>query len=248
MRRPPGRLPPLIVGIYAITCICGMLDAACFLGLGNVFAEIMTGNLVYLAFAIGTLGTGKSAPIVQLLVVLGAFAVGALAGGRLVRLPGWYGALRVGFVVEWLALIAATVTTEATHAGPHVDSRYWVTGILAFGMGVQNAMVRRWGIPDLATNVMTLTMTGLIADSPLAGGPNTRAARRATSIAIFFVSAAFGAFLVRFGVVWPQLTAVILFTVALPVLCQADHPGVAGEGGTAGRDARPPATRADRGG
>jgi len=224
MRRPTVRLPPLIVGIYAITCICGMLDAACFLGLGNVFAEIMTGNLVYLAFAIGTLGTGHSNPVTALVVVLATFAVGALVGGRLVRLPGRLGARRVGFAAEWLALLAAMVTTAATHAGQHGDARFWVTGILAFGMGVQNAMVRRWGVPDLATNVMTLTMAGLIADSPLAGGPNTRAARRAGSIVIFFASATFGAFLVRYGVVWPQVVALVVFTLALPILVGAPQP------------------------
>lgn len=233
MRRPAVRLPPLIVGIYGITCICGMLDAACFLGLGNVFAEIMTGNLVYLAFAIGTVGTGQSNPMAALVVVLGAFAVGALVGGRLVHLPGRLGAHRIGFAVEWLALLAAMATTAATDAGPQGDARFWVTGILAFGMGVQNAMVRRWGVPDLATNVMTLTMAGLIADSPLAGGPNTRAARRASSIGIFFASATFGAFLVRYGVVWPQVAALVVFSLALPILLSPERSG--GPGGEAGR-------------
>jgi uncharacterized membrane protein YoaK (UPF0700 family) len=222
MNRLAIQRPPLIVGIYVITGICGMLDAACFLGLGNVFAEIMTGNLVYLAFAVGTLGTPAHLSVFPYLVVLATFAVGAVVGGRLVHWPGALGRHRIGFALEWAALVAATVVTGVTDAGPHGDPRFWVTGILAFGMGVQNAMVRRWGIPDLATNVMTLTMTGLIADSPLAGGPNTRAARRAGSIAIFFVSATFGAFLVRYGAVWPQVVAVCLLTLDLPILLRAD--------------------------
>ncbi|HEX3947038.1 MAG TPA: YoaK family protein [Acidimicrobiales bacterium] len=231
--RPAVRLPPLIVGIYTITFICGMLDAACFLGLGNVFAEIMTGNLVYLAFAVGTLGTGQQLTVLPYVVVLSTFAVGALVGGRLVALTGPLGRHRVGFAVEWVALLAATMVTALTHAGAHGEPRFWVTGILAFGMGIQNAMVRRWGIPDLATNVMTLTMTGLIADSPLVGGPNTRAARRAASIAIFFGSATLGAFLVRYGVIWPEVIAISVFTLALPVLHHAEKEG-GGEGPPAG--------------
>ena len=95
-------------------------------------------------------------------------------------------------------------------------------GILAFGMGIQNAAVRKWGVPDLATNVMTLTMTGLITDTRLAGGDNHHAGRRATSIGIFMVSAIFGAFLVRYGVLWPQVAALVIFTVALPILLQTD--------------------------
>ena len=37
-------------------------------------------------------------------------------------------------------------------------------------MGIRNATVRRLGVPDLTTTVLTMTLTGLAADSPLAGG------------------------------------------------------------------------------
>ena len=40
------RRPPLVVGVYAITVVCGMLDAASFLGLGLIFVETMTGNIL----------------------------------------------------------------------------------------------------------------------------------------------------------------------------------------------------------
>jgi len=39
---------------------------------------------------------------------------------------------------------------------------------------LQNATARRLGVPDLTTTVLTLTLTGLAADSKLAGGRNTR--------------------------------------------------------------------------
>ena len=69
---------------------------------------------------------------------------------------------------------------------------------------------------------MTLTMTGLLTDTRLAGGDNHRAGRRSTSIGIFAVSALFGDFLVRYGVLWPQVAALIIFTVALPVLLHVE--------------------------
>ena len=93
-------------------------------------------------------------------------------------------------------------------------------GILSFAMGIQNALMRRWGIRDLATNLMTLTLTALLADCTLGGGDNPRAVRRSASIVIFAVCAAVGAFLTRYGVLWPILTAFILFVLALPVLLQ----------------------------
>jgi uncharacterized membrane protein YoaK (UPF0700 family) len=212
----------LIVGIYLISCICGMLDAACFLGMGQVFAEIMTGNLVYLAFAIGTRGTGHNLSVLPYVVALGTFALGALVGGRLVRLPAQWGSHRIAFAAEWFALACAMVATLIVHPQYHGDARFVVIGILAFGMGIQNAAVRKWGIPDLATNVMTLTMTGLITDTRLGGGDNHHAGRRSTSIGIFVASAVFGAFLVRYGVLWPLVAAVVIFSAALPILLQAD--------------------------
>ena len=65
--------------------------------------------------------------------------------------------------------------------------------------------LRRWGIPDLATNLMTLTLTGLFADSTLGGGNNPRAARRSASLAIFLIGAIAGAFMTRYGILWPLL-------------------------------------------
>ena len=40
-------------GLYLLTAICGVIDATCFLALGDVFAEVMTGNIMFLAFEIG---------------------------------------------------------------------------------------------------------------------------------------------------------------------------------------------------
>lgn len=51
-----------------------------------------------------------------------------------------------------------------THPGPTGGARYPVIAILAFAMGIQNALMRRWGIRDLATNLFTLTYTGLFAE------------------------------------------------------------------------------------
>jgi hypothetical protein len=48
------RLKDVTTGLYMITAICGLVDAVCFIGLGGVFAEMMTGNLLLMAFLIGT--------------------------------------------------------------------------------------------------------------------------------------------------------------------------------------------------
>ena len=49
-----------------------------------------------------------------------------------------------------------------------------VIGLTALAMGFRNATTRKLGVPDLTTTVLTLTITGLAADSSLAGGTNPR--------------------------------------------------------------------------
>jgi uncharacterized membrane protein YoaK (UPF0700 family) len=63
-------------------------------------------------------------------------------------------------------------------------------------MGIRNASVRKLGVPDLTTTVLTLTLTGLGADSRLAGGQGTRWQRRVASVVLMFTGALAGAWLV----------------------------------------------------
>jgi uncharacterized membrane protein YoaK (UPF0700 family) len=210
--------PPHLNGIYLITCICGTVDAASFLGLGHTFVELMTGNLVFLSFELGLLVHGQNVAITSYVVALATFALGAIAGGRSGRLWSSQRDRQVGFVVEWFCLLAAVLTTLALHPQTQGGARIVVIGVLAFGMGIQNAMLRRWGVPNLATNVMTLTMTAFIADSRLARGNGEHGGRRALSIGLFALSAFVGAFLLPYGVVWPLLLALGMMTLALPIL------------------------------
>ena len=56
-RSKDGLLPPLLVGLTAVT---GLVDAFSYLVLGHVFVANMTGNVVFLAFALaGTAGSPR---------------------------------------------------------------------------------------------------------------------------------------------------------------------------------------------
>ena len=218
------RLPPLAVGVYGITAVCGMLDAATFLGLGHAFVETMTGNILLLAFTVGARAGGEPASplpgsnVLPYVAALACFAVGAVAGGRLVQ-AGETGR-RVGLASDAGLVGIAALVVALTHPGPTGRARYLVIGILAFAMGIQNALMRRWGIRDLATNVMTLTLCGLLAESTLGGGTNPRAARRSASIGIFLIGAAAGAAMTGYGVLWPVLASFTVLVLALPILMQ----------------------------
>ena len=75
---PDGPLAPLLV---VLTVVTGLVDAFSYLDLGHVFVANMTGNVVFLAFAL--VGV-KGFSITASLVALGAFGFGSLLGGRLV--------------------------------------------------------------------------------------------------------------------------------------------------------------------
>jgi len=47
-----------------------------------------------------------------------------------------------------------------------------------------------------------------------------RALRRSVSIVVFTASAIFGAFMTRYGILWPMLIAFAVFIAALPILMQ----------------------------
>jgi uncharacterized membrane protein YoaK (UPF0700 family) len=123
---------------------------------------------------------------------------------------------RHGFALEWALLAAALAGTLLLHPGPSGPARDLVVSLLAFAMGLQNALIRRHGVPDLATNVMTLTVTALIAESRLGGGAGDRWRRRSGSVGIFLVTATLGAAMTSYIGPWAPLSlAVVLFTLAL---------------------------------
>jgi uncharacterized membrane protein YoaK (UPF0700 family) len=189
---PDGQLPPLLL---ALTLVTGLVDATSYLKLGHVFVVNMTGNVVFLGF--GLAGAGGIS-IWASLTALGSFLVGGVAGGRLgVRWSSDRGRHLAATTAIELLLVggALVVAAFATH---HVGTgeRYALIILLAVAMGIQNATARKLAVPDLTTTVLTMTLTGVAADSALAGGPGSRLARRGLSVAAMLLGALIGGALV----------------------------------------------------
>jgi uncharacterized membrane protein YoaK (UPF0700 family) len=217
-----GLLPPLLV---ALTVVTGLVDSFSYLVLGHVFVANMTGNVVFFAFALARVG-GFSAPASA--AAIGCFAAGALAAGRLGRSLAGRRELLLGVTAGIEAVIVAeTVTMAALTARPiPAGLRYALIVSLSLAMGVQNATARKLAVPDLTTTVLTLTITGIAADSPLAGATGAHAARRLISVLAMFVGALAGALLVlRVHIVYPLVIAlIILAAVAVLVAIRARNP------------------------
>jgi len=198
----PASLPLLLV---VLTVTTGLIDAVSVLGLGRVFTANMTGNVVFLGFALA--GVSGFSPA-RSLAALAAFLAGAVIGGRL-------GGRLDGSRRRWLATVAiveSSLLFAAALAALGYDSErlvpvvrlYSLIALTAVAMGLRNATVRRLAIPDVTTTVLTLTLTGLGADSFLAGGQNPRFARRVASVVAMLAGAVVGGILVlSVGVGWP---------------------------------------------
>jgi len=187
-----GPLAPLLLSLTVVT---GLVDAFSYLALGHVFVANMTGNVVFLAFAL--VGAGGFS-LTASLAALGAFSVGALIGGRLSAGFGRHRGRLLVLVTALEALlvaIAAVVVSLVHHPGAGAP-RYLLITLLSLSMGSQNAMARKLAVPDLTTTVLTLTITGISADSRLAGGGGSKAGRRLMSALSMFVGALVGASLV----------------------------------------------------
>jgi uncharacterized membrane protein YoaK (UPF0700 family) len=207
---------PLPLLLLLLTGLAGLVDAASFLRLGHVFVCNMTGNIVFLAFAVaGVPEFAASAP--ASLTALAAFMVGAFAAGRI----GWrVGRHRARFLAIALSmkltLGASAVVLLLAVPDSFADAlRFALIVVLSASMGVQNAAVRRLGVPDMTTTVMTLTLTGFLADSRLAGGSAPRPLRRLLAVLALFVGALAGTLVVVHAGLAPALAvglALILTT------------------------------------
>src|SRR4051794_40448277 len=139
-----GPLPALLL---TLTVFTGVVDAVSILALGRVFVANMTGNVVFVGFALsGAPGFSLAASLVG----LGGFLLGARGGGRLIRRLGCdRGKLfATGSTIE-LLLVAATFVVIVTGGTASSAARNLAVALLAFATGIQNAVVRRLAVPDL---------------------------------------------------------------------------------------------------
>jgi uncharacterized membrane protein YoaK (UPF0700 family) len=81
-------------------------------------------------------------------------------------------------------------------------------------MGIQNSTARRLAVPELTTTVLTMTLTGVAADSTLAGGPGAKLGRRLLAVAAMFVGGLIGALLaLNVDILAPLVAALATLTV-----------------------------------
>jgi len=192
MSDAPAASPAILLAMTAVT---GVVDAVSFLAMGHVFTANMTGNIVLLGFALaGAAGLSVSRSSVALI----AFLVGAVGGGRVTLDVSGDRWVSRAFLME-----ASLLALSAALAIIYPRQPYAVIASTGVAMGLRNAVVRKLGVADLTTTVLTLTITGLAADSRLAGGDSPRWQRRSVAIVAMLAGATAGTLMVIHSISLP---------------------------------------------
>lgn len=174
---PGDRHGPLVPMLLALTVLTGLVDAVSYLKLGHVFVANMTGNVVFLGFALA--GAGGLSALASLLA-LGSFLLGALAGGWLCSRHEHHGRLLRAAILTQALLITLALLLALLASKPLEETvRYSLIVVLALAMGVQNAAALRLAVPELTTTVLTRTLTGIASEASLVGGAGSKLGRRA---------------------------------------------------------------------
>ena len=187
-----GPLPALLL---LLTVFTGLVDAVSILSLGRVFVANMTGNVVFIGFA---LGGAPGFSLQASAVALVGFLVGAAVGGMLVARHRQHRGvlLRNVVAVELVLLVVGAVVlalVDQPYGAVPVDV---VVGCAAVALGLQNAAVRALAVPDLTTTVLTMTLTGIAADVRT---KDWRTALRRLAAVVAMLFGALGGTLLVFG-------------------------------------------------
>jgi uncharacterized membrane protein YoaK (UPF0700 family) len=228
LRRPRAARDDLVTPLLvALTVVTGLVDSFSYLQLGHVIVANMTGNMIFMAFG---LAGASGFSVLRSLVAIGAFGLGALAAAGLGRAVSRLAdrhemLLAISAAVQAVplagAIIMAALTTHPATAG----FRYPMIVLLAAAMGAQNATARSLAVPDLTTTLLTLTITGLAADSRLAGGPGAQAPRRLIPMVAMLAGALIGTLLMRH--VWfacPLVIAMVILAAVAVTGCLVANP------------------------
>jgi uncharacterized membrane protein YoaK (UPF0700 family) len=202
---------PLPLLLLVLTATSGVVDAVSILGLGRVFVANMTGNIVFIAFAIAAVpGFSLAASV----AALGGFLLGAFIGGVMVDAFSKHRGLllRNACGLECVLVAVALVVTLTADDDKGRAAKVAVAALCAVAMGIQNTAARRLAVPDLTTTVLTMTLTGIAADVRRSGLATIT--RRVLAVLTMFAGAAVGALLVMHTrLAWALALALFLLAV-----------------------------------
>ena len=155
-------------GLLLLTLSTGVIDADSYLALDHVFTGNMTGNVLFIGFAVAGV---EDIPFVNNSLALLGFVVGTIIGGRIVGRGHPKALPRVS---ARSCSPAACSRSASPPPGPCSERStspilLVLTFLLACVMGSQVSAVKPIGNSDVTTIVVTNTLANLARDSPARG-------------------------------------------------------------------------------
>lgn len=123
--------------LLVLTFATGVIDAASFLALGQVFAAMQTGNVIFLGLGIAG---AEGAPVLAPLIGLGSFLLGSVLAATAIRDSGLRQGSETVFLLRWLTVEALLLAAVAGLAAvldvtPGEATAYCLIALLAILAG-----------------------------------------------------------------------------------------------------------------
>lgn len=206
------------IGLLLLTTSTGAIDAVSYLALDRVFTGNMTGNVLFLGFAlVGVPGI----PFLNNAVALTGFVVGSIVSGRIIGRHQAQGFPRSSawILVAGTVIIVGLGTVWLSMVDLPEPSLLVITALLAAVMGAQVSAVKPIGNSDVTTIVVTNTVANLARDSRLGGGHGQRWIPRLLAVVAMGAGAAVGAAIIAVaGGAAAMLAAAIIFALGTTTL------------------------------
>lgn len=219
--------------LLALACAAGFVDAASYLGLGNVFTANMTGNTVLLGVE---LARGHGSAALRSAVALAGFCLGVAIGAALIlRSRPWPRLALPALAFEVAAIAALLVLWAVVGVAP---IRYPLIVISACAMGAQSSAVRFSDVRGVNTTYMTSTLMSAVVRPVLRLRGMDDGSREGPSLpgaawVIYGAGAVGGAFATR---AWHVAAVAIPLAIVLAVLASTLEPEIGEIEEVLGRD------------
>jgi uncharacterized membrane protein YoaK (UPF0700 family) len=157
---------PLRTVVFLLCMVSGCLDAIAFLTLGEAFASVMTGNIVFVGLAMGTLNFRLAIYCGTAIV---GYGLGVLGGSWFVNSkvrsggqePLWPSRVTKTLALQWALLAIASGAWLVLRGRPDDIVEFLMLMAVTCALGIQSAAVRAVRVP-VSTTYMTGAFTTLL--------------------------------------------------------------------------------------
>ncbi len=153
--------------IVVLAFVAGFVDALSIIGLGGVFASVMTGNTILLGLAIARAEPlSASLSAIAIAAYVGSLAIGIGIAESSTKRPGttWPPEATKIFLSEFLLLLGLAITGVFVRHASTSSQMDVLIALAAASMGMQSAGFYALGVSSVATTRLTSTYEKFVID------------------------------------------------------------------------------------